>query len=85
MTESALHCCSVADTTCVVTSELPEVKGSHIINYKLKARVYANILGALLSWVMDLTHLTPGLINLLQRPITTSFKFVLFPSQFWEF
>ena len=65
--------------------EQPGVTGSHIINYKLKARVYANILGALLSWVMDLTHLTPGLINLLQRPITTSFKFVLFPSQFWEF
>ena len=63
--------------------EQPEVTGSHIINYKLKARIYANILGALLSWVMDLTHLTPSLINLLQRPITTSFKFVLFPSQFW--
>ena len=56
--------------------EQPEVTGSHIINYKLKARIYANILGALLSWVMDLTHLTPSLINLLQRPITTSFKFV---------
>ena len=63
----------------------PGVTGSRIINYKLKARIYANILGALLYWVMDLTHLTCCLINLLQRPITTSFKFVLFPSQFWEF
>ena len=56
---------------------------SRIINYKLKARIYANILDALLDLVMGLTHLTCCLINLLQRPISTSFKFVLFPSQFW--